>query len=131
MADKKISELPEVTQVLDDDAFLLTQAGQNQRISGLNLAASLPPGPTGPEGPAGPSGPPGPPGPQGPPHATYVFTQSSPSASWVVVHNLGRYPAVQVVDSGGSMIVPDVHFDTANQITLMFGSPTSGKAYLN
>ena len=36
-----------------------------------------------------------------------------------------------MVDSGGSLVEPDVHYDNQNQVTLTFGSPTSGKAYLN
>jgi hypothetical protein len=63
--------------------------------------------------------------------ATYVHTQGSPSASWVVVHNLGWWPSVTVVDTGDSVVIPDVHYDSANQATLVFGSATSGKAYLN
>jgi hypothetical protein len=61
----------------------------------------------------------------------YVFTQVSPSATWVVVHNLGKYPGVNVVDSGGTMVIPDVHYDSLNQVTVSFGSATSGKAFVN
>jgi hypothetical protein len=62
---------------------------------------------------------------------TYVHTQTSPSALWTVIHNLGKNPSVEVVDSGGSEIVPDVHYDNINQVSISFGSATSGKAYLN
>lgn len=83
------------------------------------------PGATGSQGPQGIQGPAGP----GP--TTYTFTQGTPSASWVVAHNLGRYPSVSVIDSGDSIIIPNIHFDSANQVTIGFGSATSGKAYLN
>jgi len=36
-----------------------------------------------------------------------------------------------VVDTGGTVIIPNVHYDSANQVTIMFGAATSGKAYLN
>jgi len=49
----------------------------------------------------------------------------------VITHSLGRYPSVMVVDTGGSTILPDIHYDSSNQITLVFGAPTSGAAYLN
>jgi hypothetical protein len=62
---------------------------------------------------------------------TYVHNQGSPSASWAVAHNLGKYPAVDVVDTGGSVIIPSVIYVDANNVTLSFGSPTSGKAYAN
>ena len=61
----------------------------------------------------------------------YVYTQGSPSATWTVAHTLGKYPSVDVVDTGDSTIVPDVHYDSLSQVTLSFGSATSGKAYLN
>lgn len=61
----------------------------------------------------------------------YVHTQGAPSATWVVTHGLGKYVAVDVVDSGGSAVIPSIHYDNANQVTLSFGSPTSGKAFVN
>jgi hypothetical protein len=63
--------------------------------------------------------------------AAYIFTQSSPAVSWVIPHNLGKHPSVTVVDTGDSVIIPSVHYDSINQITATFGSATSGKAYLN
>lgn len=63
--------------------------------------------------------------------AQYTHTQGTPSATWTVVHNLGRHPSVMVVDTGDTVIMPDIHYDSLNQITLTFGSATSGKAYLN
>jgi hypothetical protein len=62
---------------------------------------------------------------------TYTYTQSSPSANWSITHNLNRYPAVDVVDSGGTQIEPDIHYVDSNNVVVNFGSPTSGKAYLN
>jgi len=61
----------------------------------------------------------------------FIFTQSAPSISWVIVHNLNRYVSVTVVDTGDSVIIPSVHYDSINKITITFGSATSGKAYLN
>lgn len=93
------------------------------------------PGPPGPQGPVGQTGPPSiVPGPQGPPGAsgsTHIHTQGVPTTVWVIGHNLGWWPSVTVVDSGGSVIEPDIHYDSSNQVTLTFGSPTTGKAYLN
>ena len=44
---------------------------------------------------------------------TYVHNQSSPSASWTVIHSLGKYPAISVVDTGGSTILPIVQHPRA------------------
>lgn len=95
------------------------------------------PGRAGPIGPSGPTGAdstvPGPPGPMGPPgpETTYIFTQVSASATWNIVHDLDRYPSVTVVDTGGSEIIPNVLYISADELTLSFGAATSGKAYLN
>jgi hypothetical protein len=61
----------------------------------------------------------------------FVYTQLSPSASWLVTHNLNKFPAVEVVDSGGSTIIPNIHYNDANSVTLSFAAATSGKAYCN
>jgi hypothetical protein len=82
---------------------------------------------TGGGGTVGPPGPAGPPG----PGAVYEFTQASPSATWTVTHNLGLHPSVTVVDTGGSVVIPDVHYASVNALTISFGSATSGAAYLN
>ena len=61
----------------------------------------------------------------------YVHTQSALASTWTVTHNLGKLPAVEVVDTGDSVIIPNVHYDNINQVTLTFGSATSGKAVCN
>jgi hypothetical protein len=61
----------------------------------------------------------------------YVHNQTSPSAMWTVTHGLGKYVAVDIVDSGGSIVIPDVHYIDTNSLTLTFGSATSGKAFVN
>ena len=84
-------------------------------------------GPQGPQGVIGPQGPPGP----GGSDANYIHNQLTPSDLWIVFHNLGKFPSVMVVDSGGTAIEPDIQYDNNVQVTISFGSPTSGKAYLN
>jgi hypothetical protein len=61
----------------------------------------------------------------------YVHTQGIPSATWSITHNLDKYPAVDVVDTGDSVVIPSIHYDNLNAVTLTFGSPTSGKAFVN
>ena len=93
----------------------------------IAIVGSAPLGPQGPPGIIGPQGPPGP----GGADASYVHDQLAPSDTWVVFHNLGKFPAVMIVDSGGTVIDPDIRYDNNVQVTISFGSPTSGKAYLN
>ena len=85
-------------------------------------------GPQGRQGEQGEQGDVGPPGPATP---TYTHNQLSPSSEWTVVHGLNKYPSVMVVDSGDTVIEPDIRYDSTTQVTVTFGSPTSGKAYLN
>lgn len=87
-------------------------------------------------GPQGPSGPPGAPGPKGDPgdsgSALSTFTQAfTGQASVTVAHNLGRYPSVVVVDTAGDEVYGDVHYDTMNQLTVVFSSATGGTVYCN
>lgn len=62
---------------------------------------------------------------------SFVYTQVSPSSNWSVPHNLGKFPSIEVVDSGGSIIVPNVVYVDANNLTVSFASSTSGKVYCN
>jgi hypothetical protein len=70
-------------------------------------------------------------GPAGPAGAGYVHTQEAAAATWTITHNLGRHPSVTVVDSGGSVVIGDVAYVTANQVTVSFSAAFSGTAYLN
>ena len=63
--------------------------------------------------------------------ANYVHNQTILSASWNINHGLGKYPAVSVVDTGGSLIIPDVNYTDIHNVVVGFQAPTSGKAYLN
>lgn len=61
----------------------------------------------------------------------FVYTQGTPATTWSITHGLGKFVAVDVVDSGGSAVIPDVHYVDANTVTLTFGTSTSGKAFVN
>ena len=63
---------------------------------------------------------------------TYVHNQTSTSNTWTITHNLGTYPSVTAIDSGGSNVIGEVTYNSANQLTISFsGSGFQGKAYLN
>jgi hypothetical protein len=88
-------------------------------------------GDTGPPGPQGLTGLQGVPGPVGPEASDYVYTQVGASSLWKIIHNLGRWPSVTVVDNGGNVIIPDVDYISVNEIDVSFAGATSGKAYLS
>ena len=49
----------------------------------------------------------------------------------MIVHGLGKFPSVTVVDSANSVVVGNVAYDSPNQVTVTFEASFSGKAYLN
>jgi len=63
--------------------------------------------------------------------SNYVYTQSAPSAQWVVNHNLNKYCSVTVVDSADNTVVGEVLYNSLNQVTLTFAGAFSGKAFFN
>lgn len=71
----------------------------------------------------GPQGPPGPPGPAG----GATFEQDFVNASTVLaVHGLGRYPGVVIIIDGIE-VEADVTYNDINSVTVVFGTPYSGK----
>ena len=67
---------------------------------------------------------------------TFTFTQSSVSDTWIITHNLDKFPNVTVVDSGGSVVRGTIVYNSLNKLTITFfaggiGLAFSGKAYLN
>lgn len=61
----------------------------------------------------------------------YLHNQAVASDTWTIVHNLAKYPSVTVVDSAGDEVEGSVNYISANQLTVTFSAPFSGKAYLN
>ena len=61
----------------------------------------------------------------------FVFTQNTPASTWVVTHNLNKYPSVSVVDSGNTTVYGEVDYNSLNQVTITFKSAFSGKAFFN
>lgn len=72
-------------------------------------------------------------GPSGPPglDAHFTFTQNAPATTWAVTHNLGKYPAVAVVDSAGTAVLGQITYLDPASLRLDFTAPFSGTAYLN
>ena len=62
---------------------------------------------------------------------TFVYTQAVPSTVWEIEHNLNKYPAIVIVDSGDSMVAGEVVYIDENNVRVTFNSAFSGKAYLN
>lgn len=62
---------------------------------------------------------------------TFVYTQSTPSDRWEIVHNLNKYPSVTIVDSAGSIVVGECEYVDMNTLVCTFKGAFSGECYLN
>jgi hypothetical protein len=72
----------------------------------------------------GARGPVGPPSPGIPP-----FIQVAPSASWIIGHNLGRIPSIDVVIDG-EVVLADVFHPDVNNSSVVLAEPAPGVAVL-
>lgn len=64
----------------------------------------------------------GPPGPSG-----NSITVSFPAQlQWVVNHNLGRYPSVQVLNFASQVAIAEIQHNSSNQFRVVFVVPTAG-----
>jgi hypothetical protein len=129
-----MSNMPEVVVVTEREFVVVTEGAgattipvEREEIRVVEVATQGPPGPQGAQGNQGPQGPPG--GLGG--DANYVHSQGAPSATWTINHNLGKHPSVTVVDSGDNVVIGEVMYIDANNLTLNFSAPFGGKAYLN
>lgn len=69
--------------------------------------------------------------PVGSPATTYFHTQSTPSATWTINHNLGFVPSTELFSSGGEEIDGEVTHTSNNQTVVKFITPVSGFARMN
>lgn len=68
---------------------------------------------------------------QGTTDKNYVHNQIVASDTWVVNHNMNKFPSVTIVDSAGSTVYGEVSHDSIVQSTITFSAPFSGQAYFN
>ncbi|HHA18291.1 MAG TPA: hypothetical protein ENK70_01120 [Methylophaga sp.] len=57
--------------------------------------------------------------------------QNVAESTWNIQHNLGKFPSVAVIDSGGSNVEGEIIYVDANNIQLIFSASFTGKAYMN
>jgi hypothetical protein len=61
---------------------------------------------------------------------TYVHTQTTPSATWTIEHNIARYPQVSSFDTEDDQIIGMVEHQSTTEVVIYFNSAVAGKAYL-
>jgi len=76
-------------------------------------------------------GPQGPPGIGGASTTTYLHEQDIASTSWLMSHNLGFYPNVDVFDNSGRRIRSAIIHHSINQTEVQFLTPRTGIANLS
>lgn len=108
-----IQELVNSSVVIAEDGFVIQISNQDVTVVSVS-------GPQGPAGPAGASG-----------DKNYTHDQTNASATWIINHNLAKYPSVSVVDTGGNWVIGDISYTNLNQVIISFAAAFSGKAYFN
>ena len=73
-------------------------------------------------------GPAGPVGPVGPGAEVFEYSPPTAQAEWVLNHNFGRRPVVQVLSPGGSEVEAEVAHVSTNQARVYFNQPQQGTA---
>ena len=61
----------------------------------------------------------------------YVHRQETSSSTWVIYHNLNKYPSVRTYDRYSKELIGEIVFNDLNRVTINFSGATSGVAYLN
>jgi hypothetical protein len=61
----------------------------------------------------------------------YFHNQAIAASTWIVNHNLRKYPSVTVTLSTGQVGYADVMYIDENNLTITFSGANSGKAYMN
>ncbi len=61
---------------------------------------------------------------------SFDYTQSTPSTTWDIVHNLNSFPSVTIIDSAGHHMHGDVRYISRNELICSFTAPFAGTAHL-
>ena len=67
-------------------------------------------------------------GPAGPGAKVFEYSPPTAQAEWVLNHNFGRRPVVQVLSPGGSEVEAEVTHVSTNQARVYFNQPQQGTA---
>lgn len=60
----------------------------------------------------------------------FLFIQSTPSATWIIDHNLECFPVVVVIDSSQKTVEGEIEYITKNRVKVSFSGGFSGTAIL-
>jgi hypothetical protein len=60
----------------------------------------------------------------------FVYNQTSPAGTWVINHNLNRYPNVTLFDNTNTLFLTDIIYSSLNVVTVVNSVPITGTAIL-
>lgn len=63
--------------------------------------------------------------------AHLVHDQQTAAETWEITHNLGKYPAVTVIDTAGDQVEGDLQYLGLNTVRITFGAAFAGRAFFN
>lgn len=63
--------------------------------------------------------------------SSYIYTQNFLRSTWIINHNLNRYPSVTITDTNNQVMLAEITYNNANTITINFSEGVQGTAYLN
>ncbi|ROL55658.1 hypothetical protein D9V84_11175 [Bacteroidetes/Chlorobi group bacterium Naka2016] len=61
----------------------------------------------------------------------YRHNQDLPALEWIIQHNLGKKPSVEVIDSAGTKVEGEIEYIDDNTVKIKFSSEFSGVAICN
>ncbi len=62
---------------------------------------------------------------------SYVHVQGLAATTWNIVHNLGKFPSITVIDSANTEVECEVEFVDPNNVIVRVSAAFSGRAYCN
>jgi hypothetical protein len=63
--------------------------------------------------------------------SSYIFEQVLPATTWLIQHNMDKFPAVTITLTDNTEIQGFKKYLDSNTVELSFSKPISGKAFLN
>lgn len=63
--------------------------------------------------------------------ASWVEEVETPVSTWVIEHNLNKFPNVTLIDNAGNLMLAEMVYNDANTITVNFSAPVAGYAYVS
>lgn len=61
----------------------------------------------------------------------YLHVQNLAADTWMIFHNLGKYPSIDVIDSAGNLVVGEISHIDLNTSMVIFSVPFGGTATCN